>query len=235
MDCIIIDDDKVSRLLLEKYVSKTDFLNLLASFDSAVEAINSMYQFKNIDLIFLDIEMPEMTGIEFIKSLEILPQVVIVSAREKYAIEAIEYDVIDYLLKPISYARFYKAVTKAKKKSDDEKKINKSNGVFIKETGGNFTRIKYEDILWVEALENYIAIYSLQDKYTIHFTMKSIEHQLPEEIFYRVHRSFLVNINKIEAIEDNSVVVKYQNERKYIPIAKNSKDELLKKINVITK
>jgi len=235
MDCIIIDDDKVSRLLVEKYIGKTDFLNLLASFDSAVEAINNLDRYKGVDLIFLDIEMPDMTGIEFIKINENLPQVVIISAREKYAVEAIEYDVTDYLLKPISYARFFKAATKAKRKYEDERNLNKSTGVFVKETAGNFVRIKYDEIFWIEALENYIAITTSINKYTIHCTMKSIEKQLPENNFIRIHRSFIVNINKIEAIEDNSLVFTVENEKHKIPIAKNNKEELMQKINIISK
>jgi len=235
MDCIIIDDDKVSRMLLEKYIAKTEFMNLLATFESPVDAINSIEKFKNIELIFLDVEMPEMTGIEFIKSHENLPQVIIVSAKENYAVDAIEYEVTDYLLKPISYARFFKAASKAKKKIEDEKGTKNADGIFIKETGNTFTRVRYEDIYWIEALENYISISTSNGKFTIHCTMKSIENQLPENLFIRIHRSFIVNISKIETIEDNAVKLKLGTENIELPIAKNSKDDLMQKLNVISK
>ena len=124
MNCIIIDDEKVSRFLIEKFVTKTQSLNLINSYSSAIDAINAIESNNNIDIIFLDIEMPEMTGIDFIKNFTNLPQIIIISAQEKYAIDAIEYNVTDYLLKPVSYPRFLKAISKAQSKIEKEQQRN---------------------------------------------------------------------------------------------------------------
>ena len=229
MNCIVIDDDKVSRLLIEKYINKTDFLEFKGAYTSAVEALNSMQTDHDIDLIFLDIEMPEMSGVEFIKTLTNLPQVIVISAKDKYALEAIEYDVSDYLLKPISFSRFIKAVEKVHAKHKDTKEeLTGKDGIFIKSSSSSLVRLKYEDILWIEALENYVIINTFNNKYTIHFTMKAIINKLPLKMFSRVHRSYIVNLTKIEMIEDNAIVMKVEGETKSIPIAKSYKEDLMK-------
>jgi DNA-binding LytR/AlgR family response regulator len=236
MNCIIIDDDKVSRMIIEKYISKTDFLKYTASFDNAVEAINYLNKDSDIDLIFLDIEMPEMNGVEFIENLQKLPRVIVVSAKEKYALQAIEYDVTDYLLKPVTYARFFKAVSKAYEKYKEETASKTTTeGIFIKSSSASFIRLLYNDIFWIEALENYVVVNTFDDKFTIHFTMKSLLDKLPAGIFKRIHRSFIVNVNKISIIEDNMIVMKTKLGNKSVPIAKSYKDDLLKDINIVTK
>lgn len=239
MNCIIIDDDKLSRRVLEEFIKKTDFLDLTHSFESAVEAINALKKEEQIDLIFLDIEMPEMTGIDFLESFKNPPQVIIVSSKEKYAIDAFEYDVTDYLLKPVTFARFYKAVDKAQarlaKRSRKEKEVDTdSDEIFIKKNS-SYVRLKYDDILWIEALENYVIVNTYNEKFTIHFTMKSIENKMPESKFKRVHRSYIVNINKINLIEDNTIVIKNHEGSKIIPIGKSYKDKLMGDINLIVK
>ncbi len=236
MNCIIIDDDKVSRMIIEKYISKTEFLNFKAAFDNAIEAINYFNIDSDIDLIFLDIEMPEMSGVEFIQNLKKLPRVIIVSAKEKYALQAIEYDVTDYLLKPVTYARFFKAVQKAYEKYKEETASKATTeGIFIKSSTASFIRLLYNDIYWIEALENYVVVNTFDDKYTIHFTMKSLLEKLPLDIFKRIHRSFIVNVNKITIIEDNSIIMKTKLGNKSLPIAKSYRDDLLKDINFISK
>jgi len=236
MNCIVIDDDKVSRLLIEKYINKTDFLEFKGAYTNAVEALNTMQSENDIDLIFLDIEMPEMSGVEFIKTLTNLPQIIVISAKDKYALEAIEYDVSDYLLKPISFSRFVKAVEKVYAKFKDVKEeITGKDGIFIKSSSSSLVRLKYEDILWIEALENYVIINTYTNKYTIHFTMKAIINKLPLKMFSRVHRSYIVNLTRIEMIEDNAIVMKVEDEIKSIPIAKSYKEDLMKNINIMTK
>ena len=236
MKCIVIDDDNVSRLLIEKYVNKTEFLEFAGAYNSAVEALNSMQTDHDIDLIFLDIEMPEMSGVEFIKTLKNLPQVIVISAKDKYALEAIEYDVTDYLLKPISFTRFFKAVEKAHGKHKEiEEQMTGKDGIFIKSSSSSLVRLKYEEILWVEALENYVIINTFANKYTIHFTMKAIINKLPPKMFARVHRSYIVNLAKIEMIEDNAIIMKIKGETKSIPIAKSYKEDLMNSINIMTK
>jgi len=237
MNCIIIDDDKLSTKIIEEFVEKTDDLNLGGSFDNAVSAINflSKPDTNPVHLIFLDIEMPEMSGIDFLKSLDELPQIIVYSSQEKYAFETYEYDVTDYLLKPVQYGRFIKAVNRARERFETKDTVvRESTEIFIK-NNSSLVRVKYDDILWIEALENYVVLNTFKDKYTIHFTMKAISERMPAEQFIRVHRSFIVNLSKIKVIEDNSVVIRYEGGSKIIPIGKSYKDKLMDDINLITK
>jgi DNA-binding LytR/AlgR family response regulator len=235
MKCIIIDDDEISRRVIEDFITRTSFLTLEQSFSGAVEAINFIKDGNQVNLIFLDIEMPEMTGIDFLNSLEQPPQVIIVSSKEKYALKAFEYRVTDYLLKPVTYARFFKAANKALEGFDRRTVVSsEEKEIFVKKSS-SLVKIKYSDILWVEALENYVVITTVSDKFTIHFTMKAIENQLPLAQFKRIHRSFIVNISQIHSIEDNSVVIKVGDSKKLIPIGKSYREKLLKEINLINK
>jgi DNA-binding LytR/AlgR family response regulator len=233
MNCIIIDDDLMSRRIIEEFVNRTDQLNLLSSYENAVDAINAFNTEEDIDLIFLDIEMPEMSGIDFLETLTNPPQIIIISSKDKYALDAFNYDVTDYLLKPISYSRFFKAVNKANVRFKN-KVDPKDDEIFIKKNSA-LVRLKYQDILWVEALENYVIFNTFNEKYTIHFTMKAIEQKLPSNRFTRVHRSYIVNTSSINVIEDNSVIIKTHDGSKSIPIGKSYKDKLMGDINLIIK
>ncbi len=234
MNCIIIDDDKLSRKVVEEFVNRTDGLNLINSFENAVSAINVFNEDADIDLIFLDIEMPEMSGIDFLETLKNPPQIIIISSKDKYALSAFEYDVTDYLLKPITYGRFFKAVDKANERYKQSKIDSKGEEIFIKKNSA-LVRLRYEDILWVEALENYVIFNTFSDKYTIHFTMKAIEQKMPSNKFTRVHRSFIVNTSSIKVIEDNAIVIKTKEGNKTIPIGKSYKDKLMGDINLMIK
>jgi two-component system, LytTR family, response regulator len=233
MNCIIIDDDLMSRKIIEEFIARTDQLNLVASYDNAMDAINSFNADSDIDVIFLDIEMPEMSGIDFLESLQNPPQIIIVSGKEKYALEAYNYDVTDYLLKPVVYSRFFKAINKANVRFKN-KVDSKEDEIFIKKNSA-LVRLKYDDILWVEALENYVIFSTFSEKFTIHFTMKAIEQKLPTNKFSRVHRSFIVNTSRISMIEDNVIIIKTHDGNKSIPVGKSYKDKLLRDINLIAK
>ncbi len=243
MNCIIIDDDKMSRKILEEYVSRTDSLKLLFSYSNAIDAINSINQLKEpIHLIFLDIEMPEMNGIDFLNTIkQTNSQIIIVSGKDKYAVTAFEYEVTDYLLKPFNYARFYKSVDRAFKKIDNFMAVKKPNDdsnaveeIFVKKNT-TLLKLNFNDIVYIEALENYIIINTFDEKFTIHFTMKSIEEKLPKNKFKRIHRSYIINLNKIKGIEENSVIIKTNDGTKLLPIGKSYKEELIKVLNVILK
>lgn len=243
MNCIIIDDDKMSRKILEEYVNRTDSLKLLQSYSNAIDAINNINQHTEpLHLIFLDIEMPEMNGIDFLNTLkQINSQIIIVSAKDKYAITAFDYDVTDYLLKPFNYARFYKSIDRAFKKIDNFMTVQKPNEepnsmeeIFIKKNA-SLLKLNFNDIVFIEALENYIIINTFDEKFTIHFTMKSIEEKLPKNKFKRIHRSYIINLNKIKGIEENSVIIKTNEGTKLLPIGKSYKEELIKTLNVILK
>jgi len=235
MNCMIIDDDTLSRRIIEEFIQKTDGLELISSSGDPVEGINILKKHDEIHLIFLDIEMPEMSGIDFLNTLKNPPQIIIVSSKGKYAVDSYEYDVTDYLLKPVDYGRFYRAVSKAFKRFEQmtAEQIGK-NEIFIKKDSA-LVRLKYDDILWVEAMENYVVINSYDQKFTIHFTMKSIIQQLPADRFKRVHRSYIVNVGNIDRIEDNYVIIKGRKSTKSIPIGKAYKEKFLKEINLIGK
>lgn len=233
MNCIIIDDDLMSRRVIEEFIERTDQLILLNSYENAVDAINAFNTGEDVDLIFLDIEMPEMSGIDFLETLQNPPQIIIVSSKEKYALDAFNYDVTDYLLKPVNYSRFFKAINKANVRFKN-KVDTKEDEIFIKKNSA-LVRLKYQEILWVEALENYVIFNTFSDKYTIHFTMKAIETKLPANIFSRVHRSYIVNTSSINVIEDNAIVIKTKDGSKTIPIGKSYKDKLMGDINLMIK
>jgi len=235
MNCIIVDDDSFVRKITEEFVKKTESLTLLHSLSSAIEAINVLNANEAIDLIFLDIEMPEMTGIDFLDALSTLPQIIIISSKDKYAIHAFEYDVTDYLLKPFVYSRFCKAVNKALEREEKSRLHTKGDVIFIKHRS-SLVRLKYTDILWVEAMENYVVINTFEEKYMIHFTMRAIEDKLPMAQFLRVHRSFIVNVSGISSIEDNTIIIRTNEKAKNsIPIGKSYKEILLKELNVIAR
>lgn len=237
LDCIVVDDDKISRLLLEKHIKKNKNINLVASYSSAVEATNNIKAIQDVDLIFLDVEMPDMSGIDFIKSFNKLPQVIIVSAKEHYAIDAIEYNVTDYILKPISYPRFIKALEKVTNRAKLEAMVdfNPNDGVFIRENATSYIRVKYADILWIEALENYVKIVTEKGSHTVHFTLKILEKKLPLGVFMRLHRSYIINIEKIDAISDSGVIINHNKKQKTFSVAKRYKEVLLNKLNIISK
>ena len=156
MNCILIDDDEMSRRVVEEYATKVEFLNLIHSFPNAVDALNYLKNTPDsIQLIFLDVEMPEMTGMDFLEVNQSNPQVIIISSKEKYALKAIEHSVTDYLLKPITFPRFFKAVSKVYEKLNHQRSpMDEEKEIFIKKNN-SLIRVKYTDILWIEALERY--------------------------------------------------------------------------------
>lgn len=242
MNCIIIDDDDLSRKLLEKFVEKTEFFDRYYAFPNAIEAINFIRKKTDtIDVIFLDIEMPEMNGVEFMQSLnsEALVQVIVVSSKEKYALDAIEYDVTDYLLKPVTYVRFLKAAEKSLTRYNDSLTANvvteSSSEDFFIRSNSNLIRLRYDDVIWIEAMENYVVVNTFDDRFTIHGTIKAIVDQLPSSSFFRIHRSFVVNKNCIEVIKVNTVEVKTSEGLQSLPLGKVYRDQLLKDINMLNK
>ncbi len=234
MNCIIIEDYEESRKLVEIFVQKTRMLNLVGSFESAVEAINNSDPNVQVDLVLLDIELPEMSGMEYLRTLRSNPVVIILSAQEKYALEAYEYDVTDYILKPITYARFYKAVSKAYTRWKKDQNIQKFKDEIFVRKGSSLIKFDYQGILWIEALENYVLLNTLREKLTVHFTMKAILDKLPSNYFQQVHRSYIVNLNKIQLIKNNNLFITEGPEAKRIPIGKSYKEQLLASLNLIS-
>ncbi|MDJ1485804.1 LytTR family DNA-binding domain-containing protein [Cytophagaceae bacterium YF14B1] len=228
MNCIIVDDDEMSRAIVRHFVEQTQFLNLVGICTDAIQAANTL-QTTAVDLIFLDVEMPEMTGMELVKSLTSKPQVVIISSRADYAVEAFEYSIADYLVKPISYARFLKAVEKVRDSFDAQSGGNgQSQDLYIK-TDAKIVKITLKELLYVEALADYVILHTATARYIVHSTMKGIEKKLSDGSFARIHRSYIINTEKIESIEDLSVVIN----KKYIPIGASYKDTFLKRLNIL--
>ncbi len=234
MNCILVDDDEMSRRLIEDYATRVDFVNLIQSFSNPVQALSFLQNPQNdVNLVFLDIEMPEMSGIDFMETSSTKPQVIIVSSKDKYALQAFEYSVTDYLLKPITFPRFLKAVSRAYERYNSLRSpFDDDREIFIKKNN-SLVRVRYGDILWIEAMENYVIISTVNERFTIHLTMKSIENQLPSVRFKRVHRSFIVNIGKIDSIEDNVITMRSTEGRKTIPIGKSYRETLINELNLI--
>ena len=235
MNCIIVDDDSISCKILEGYVEKYPDLQLIGTFTSSFEARNAIIQHSDIELIFLDIMMPEMNGFDFLESLEYPPHIIIVSATEEYAIKAFDYNVTDYLLKPINYGRFCKAVDKIFRyfvKQDPSKSGDKE--LFIK-NGSSLVKLKMKDIAYIEALENYVSINTSTGKYIVHFTMKGITNIIPSNLFVRTQRSFIVNKNMIQSISDTHVELAIGESTVNIPLGKSFRNDLLSDINIMSK
>lgn len=220
--CIITDDEPVARKGLQGYVEKIDFLELVGVCEDAVQ-LTSMLKQQPVNLLFLDIEMPYVTGIDFLKNTPNPPKVIFTTAYEQYAIKGYELDVLDYLLKPISFDRFLKAANKAfdyfhSKQEPDQPYL------FVK-TEGRLEKINFDEILFVEALENYVAIYTAEKKLVTHSTLKAMQENLPAQ-FIQPHKSYLVNMTCINSIEGNVLHIgKFQ-----VPISKYLKDEVMERI-----
>jgi Response regulator of the LytR/AlgR family len=221
--------------ILEGYVAKSASLNLIGIFDDSVTARNILTKRRDIDLIILDIEMPEMNGFDFIGSLDFPPNIIIVSSAEQYALKAFDFNVVDYLLKPVSYGRFCKAIDKTIRYFARKEQTNMGDEeIFIKK-GSSLVKLKLKDIIFIEALENYVTLNTRDDKFTIHFTMKAIENQLPSGIFIRVHRSFIINKSMIQTIKENTLDLNVGEVMKSIPVGKSFRDTLLNDINVMAR
>jgi len=229
MKCLVVDDDELSRGILEDLISDTSSLELVASCDDPIKAFNIIKESK-IDLLFLDIEMPKMDGISMLKALSPLPQVILVTSHDEYAVESYEYDVTDFVKKPISTARFLKAVEKANKRFNTDASLFTTKGetIFIK-SDSKLVQINTHKIFWIEALGNYMRVITEDGKYTILSTMKDVANKLPSDEFVRVHRSFIVRLDKIESIEDNYIVIN----NNQINIGKAYKEGLSGKLNLL--
>jgi DNA-binding LytR/AlgR family response regulator len=229
LNCVIIDDEPLARKGLREYIDDIEFLQLVGEFDHPLKAMDVLST-EEVHLIFLDIHMPKLTGIEFLKSLAHPPLIVFTTAYPQYAVDGFELNVLDYLVKPISFDRFLKAAMKAKEAASKGNTIStaasrKEDYFFIK-ADNKLIKLFYQDIQFVEALQNYVTIHTTNKKYITYLTFKSIEESLPNEEFIKVHKSYLVAANKIESIEGNIIRIG-QHE---IPISRNSKEEVLEKL-----
>lgn len=230
---IIVDDEPLALDILESHISKIPELELVARCNNALEA-NQVMKEHDIALIFLDIQMPEISGIEFAKSLTQSPMIIFTTAHPDYAFEGFELDAVDYLLKPISLDRFIKATNKVLDKTSQSDRKNEDgddNDFFFVKADKKLVKVKYSDILYIEGLKDYVIIRMEEGRVITLQTMKSLEAKLPQNLFKRVHRSYIVGIDKIKAIEGNMVELIEKGKAKHIPIGKNYREELLNIIN----
>lgn len=235
MRVIIVDDEPLAQDILETFVEKIPSLELVKKCNNAIEAFEVL-KHEEIDLMFLDIQMPQLTGIEFLKSLKNPPMVIFTTAYDHYALEGYELNVIDYLLKPISLERFMKAVNKAQNqyellKGDATPAVaiadaDPNDFIFVK-ADKKLVKVKYSEIKYIEGLKDYVIIRTDTGRVITLQTMKSLEEKLPMNLFKRIHRSYIVALDKIEAIVGNMVEI----DKKHLPIGKNYRDELLDIIN----
>ncbi len=224
--CLIVDDEPYARKGLEEHLEHIDFLKHVGSCNSAIQATTYL-QDMDIDLLFLDIQMPKVTGIDFIKNLSNPPLVIITTAYPEYAIESYELDIVDYLLKPISFSRFFKATIKAKGIFQQQLQSNSRNqSFFFVKCSQKIEKIIIKEIVYVESMVNYVIIHTLNHKYITYLTFKSVIDQLPRGQFIRIHRSFIVALKSIQTIDGNEVVV----EKSKLPISKNYKDEVMEMV-----
>lgn len=231
LSCAIVEDETISRLMIENLAQKTGFLSVSQSFASSTEALQWLNQ-NNVDLIFLDVEMPEISGIQLLQALEYKPAVIIISSNPKYAIDAFQFSVVDYLLKPVNdYGRFLQAVTKiasrVKNQAPGTEEVSE-HYLFVR-IDSILHKIAIEDILWIEAFGDYIKIQTKDRLQTTYGTLKKIEERLPAAKFVRVHRSFIVNLEKITNIDSTNLIIG----KKIIPISETHKAQLLAKIKIL--
>jgi DNA-binding LytR/AlgR family response regulator len=234
MNCIIVTD-KANCILLEEFVRKSSSLNLIGLFSDSVSARNQLSRRQDIDLVFLDLDILEMESFDFIDSLDYQPNIIMVSSSDQNALKAFDLNIVDYLIKPVTFSRFCKAVDKATRYYLHKEVSNSADKeIFIKK-GPALVKLKIKDIIYIEALENYVTLNTNDERFTIHFTMKGVANQLPAGIFIRIHRSFLVNKSMIQAIKENSLDLIIGDTLKNLPLGKSFRDLLLKDINLMKK
>lgn len=235
MNCIIIDDEATARAIINQLCGNLPELNVLEEFSNAIQAIKYLNQ-NEVDLIFLDIHMPDFTGFDFIDTLKNHPKIILTTSDANFAIQAFEYDcIVDYLVKPVTMQRFEKAIIKAKSKAVNNTADRKTTQ---KDSSGNdlyvnidrrLIKIDIPSIYLVEAKGDYIHIKTETKNYTVHSTLKKIEEKLPKNLFLKIHRSYIINVDKIIDIEDNSVLIK----KDVIPVSRSNRPELMKRLNLL--
>jgi two-component system, LytTR family, response regulator len=231
MKCIVVDDNKMARAALKQLVSQFDSLELVNECSDSVEAFNYL-QSHHVDLVFLDVEMPGMTGIELVKNLDHRPIIILVTAKKNYAVEAFELDVADYMIKPVSLARFTKAIKRASELHENthaklEESVDKDY-IFIR-SNSILTKVKANGIIYVHDSGGRVHIQTADKRHVVNTTLSSVQEKLPGNRFYKLHNSYIVALDRIDTVENNTAFVGKHN----LPIGKQFKNELMKKLNLV--
>ena len=228
--CLAVDDESYASDIIAAFINKTPFLTLVSTTTNAFEALN-LVQNGQVDLVFLDIQMPELTGIQFLKICGDKCRVILTTAYPEYALDGFDLDVVDYLLKPISYERFYKAAQKAQQiiAPAQNEVVNQpattNDFIFIKgDTKNKFIKVNYNEILYIEGLKNYVSVYTANQRIVTYQALRELETQLPQPPFYRVHKSYIISLEKIKMIDGNTLYIGDQS----IPIGDTYKEDFFK-------
>ncbi|WP_378178685.1 LytR/AlgR family response regulator transcription factor [Aquimarina sp. SS2-1] len=241
MNCIIIDDEETARMIIEQLCSQVDDINVVEQFPNAIQAIKYLNH-NEVDLIFLDIHMPDFTGFDFIQTLKNPPKIILTTSDKNFALEAFEYDcIVDYMVKPITLPRFLKSIQKLQNTptppkedvsineiTDGNTKIKDGNDLYIN-IDRRLIKLDISSIYLIEAKGDYITVKTEKQNYTVHSTMKKIEEKLPDDIFLKIHRSYIINTKKIIDIEDNSVLIA----KDVIPVSRSNRPELMRRLNLL--
>jgi len=232
---MIVDDELMARKSLKRLCGRIPELELVQVCESAEEALEFL-KTREVDLVFLDVEMPGLTGLELLDSIAAMPQIIFTTSKTEYAFEAFQYEATDYVQKPVRFPRLSQAVQKALRIHEDANKqvdageedsLNKDE-IYIKESN-RYVRIKYDDILYIEISGDYATIFTPKNRHIVHSTLKNMQNKLPQSRFLKVHRSYIVNLTKIVDIEDNSLLVG----EKIIPISRSNKPVLMDRLNLL--
>jgi len=226
MNCIIIDDDEASRNLLTQLIKQVTNLELIKVYSNPVEAFNVIQDVKT-DLVFLDIEMPEFSGIEMLKAIEVMPQVILTSSHTKYALDAFDLNVVDYLVKPVSLDRFMKAISRVSKNLKRNSLTNVGKDFLFIKKNSVLEKVLIKDILWIEAFGDYTKINTKDQRFIIHSTLKSLEDKLPADKFVRSHRSYIIQIDSVKMVEDTTAYINDVS----IPIGTMYKENFIRRLH----
>jgi DNA-binding LytR/AlgR family response regulator len=221
LHCIIVDDEPGARKLLEEYIEDIDFLQLVGKAENPLKA-NALLNSQQVDLMFMDVDMPKMSGIEFLRSLPAIPPTILTTAYTEYAIEGYELDVLDYLVKPISFERFLKACNKAREYCS----APATPDHFFVKCDGRIEKVLYDELIFVEAMLNYVVLHTETRKLIVHLTIKGISEQLPVKHFLKIHKSTIININKVKSIEGNEINLG----KSRVVISQNLQETVIKEI-----
>lgn len=226
--CIIIDDEPLAVEVIQTHLSEFSNMELVGVFNDPIEALKIMKK-NNIDAVFLDINMPKMNGLEFIRSVGPKTNFIVTTAYREYAVESFDLDVMDYLVKPIPFARFLKSINKLSQKilseiKDDQSKESKEKSFIFLKVNKKLVKVKFEDILYIESLKDYVKVFTVVDNYLVHKSLTGITEELPSDQFLRIHRSFTIALDKIKEVEGNTVQINNKRipiGRKYLNYAKS--------------
>ena len=227
ISCIIVEDLQVAADFLMKFCEKSGVLDLKGHFTNVADALVYLNE-QTIDLIFLDVEMPGATGFDLLDQLVYSPSVILTTSKTEYAYDAFQYNVTDYMKKPFTYARFLDAIKKVKKAEVNTATIESNDYIFIK-ADGKLIRLNNDDVLFMESMGDYVKFVTPVKKYVTLNTIKGLEEKVNKTAFLKVHRSFIVNIHKIDDIQDNTLYIKGN----YIPISKAHRADVMKKLNIV--